>query len=644
MTLLNIAIHFAIGMAISLLGFYFFRKFIRKYFTKHLTYIFLSYWAFCILIFLFLIGSGGATFYIDTTIWYEFGSFIGAFLLAATLLFQIRSFRRQQVEAKFFEMVKYYRDNVVQMKLRNPFHHNSHEETHAEGRRVLKVIFDQYKVARGIVDFEKVVDSNKIDDCFIKPKEYNAFFSSQSDQELSAEHKKMFIENEIAYLITYWGVSSGTVKEIENWLTKQFRLKNKEKDENDYPELQTELIRKIIKCVAFYKCDCNKDCHSKYTDSIYTHLKQTEGRSFIECKKSTKKTKFFGGHQYQLGHYFRHLFQAVKFIDQQPAWLFSKVDKYEYAKILRAQMSNYEQALLFINSLTVLGRNWEYNNKEGKRLISEYHMIKNLPQHFIPNMNPKDYYPDVNFEWKENDKNEINLPTKTMQSTSNQTTPAREKENHLRIEEVEKWRKEISTWNLLYKKYPPKVKLYFWSLAFTGTIILIAWIYFKEYNLRWLLLVIPALNAYLSYRLSKSHIVNIFESYRVELQIEPLLYNKNKLSLIQQKIIEKKIGSDVSNQSYIEFLLNHIETKKQTKRFNYPTSVWFISVTVSAIIVASVKTFSLADLPIAITFFYVIFVIEIFIRNNFIDIYKNRYNDLIKALKNIQLNNLSKKG
>jgi hypothetical protein len=79
----------------------------------------------------------------------------------------------------------------------------------------------------------------------------------------------LFIENEIAYLITYWGVSSGTVKEIENGLRKQFKHKDKEKDENDYPELQTELIRKILKCIAFYKCDGNKDCHFKYSNSIY---------------------------------------------------------------------------------------------------------------------------------------------------------------------------------------------------------------------------------------------------------------------------------------------------------------------------------------------------------------------------------------
>ena len=357
-----------------------------------------------LLIFLFVRSTGNIlTWDINTSVWSNFGAFIGAFLFAGTLLFQIRAFRRQQVEAKFFEMVRYYRDNVTQMKLRNPFHHKSHEETYAEGRRVLKVIFDQYKVALGIVDFQKVVDINNVDKCLKDPDKYNDFFAllSPKKQELKEQQKKLFIENEIAYLIMYWGVSSGSVKEMESWLTELFKLKDKDKTEVDYPELETELVRKVLKCIALYKCDENRTCKKDHSAMLYSHLKKTGLRDFVGCEKATKKTKFFGGHQYQLGHYFRHLYQVVAFIDEQPSWLFSVDEKYSYVKTLRAQMSNYEQALLFINSLTVMGRNWEYSNKNERNLISDYNLIKNLPEHFIPYMNPEEYYPEVNFEWKE---------------------------------------------------------------------------------------------------------------------------------------------------------------------------------------------------------------------------------------------------
>jgi len=555
----KLIIHLISGILISGIGFLPFRYFLKKKFTKHLKYFFLSYWAFCLLIFLFLIASGGFTFYINTSIWYEFGSFIGAFLLAATLLFQIRSFRRQQVESKFFEMVKYYRDNVIQMKLRDPFHDDKHEETHAEGRKVLKVIFNQYKVARGIVDYESIVDINKIDDCLRTPKGYNPFFSSQADQKLSSNQKKLFIENEIAYLIVYWGVSSGTVKEIENWLTKQFKLKDKEKEKNDYPELQTELIRKILKCVAFYKCDCDDDCHLEYSDLIYSHLKQTSDRSFTECPNSIKKTKFFSGHQYQLGHYFRHLYQAVKFIDQQPAWLFSKVEKYEYAKILRAQMSNYEQALLFINSLTVLGRNWEYNNKERKRLITEYHMIKNLPQHFIPNMDPQNYYPDVNYEWKEKSKNIIN------------------NSNEMSITcQAKKWESVLSFWNLIFKKYRTEwLVVTYATLGLSG--VLIAFVTWSDnIKIYWWMLPIAALLFFISVRYSWKKTERVIGRYYSEIQIEGEKWNHKTIKAIRKKVLGEKIGVRVSNPDYIEFLLDAFDRRRNLNAYSYPLIIAII--------------------------------------------------------------------
>jgi len=662
MTLLNIAIHFTIGMAISLLGFYFFRKFIRKYFTKHLTYIFLSYWAFCILIFLFLIGSGGATFYIDTTIWYEFGSFIGAFLLAATLLFQIRAFRRQQVEAKFFEMVRYYRDNVDQMKFRNPFKHE--KEKHAEGRRVFKLIFDQYKVARGIVDFEKIVASENIKDCLKKPEEYNKYFKLQSSKELSADNKKIFIENEIAYLITFWGVSNGTVEEIEASLSENFKLEAiNEKDKvQEYPELKTELIRKVLTCIAFYKCDgnknenekCNKDCNANYTNSIYNHKKQSDNRAFVECSISLKKTKFFRGCEFQLGHFFRHLYQTVKFIDKQPSWLFSQDEKYEYVKTLRAQMSNYEQALLFINSLTALGRNWEYSNKEGKRLISEYNLIKNLPQHFIPNMNPKDFYPKVKFDWERDANKVIDPLDKHLEIKTNLNIIVEQQANQLKIEEIESWRKEISLWKLVFMKYPIKEKLLFWSVILVAALVLYFWLQFNSIMWSWFLLIIPGFTAYISVRLSRKHREKIIRDYCKELQIDRTL-NEPALSLIQQRIIEIKLGVNSTNKEYIDFLICHFQNKAKKVKYNYPIIIWALSISLSSYLAFAFGVFAKSvnnweefiklSKPLLEIIGMVLYTLAI-IEFGLIRIYAthNKYKTIIEVLKNIQLTNLSKKG
>lgn len=123
----------------------------------------------------------------------------------------------------------------------------------------------------------------------------------------------------------------------------------------------------------------------------------------IEEKKTResikKKRNFefnpFGGHQSRLGHYFRHIYQTVKFVDGQKI----DIEKYEYVKMLRAQLSNHEQALLFLNSLSYLGQTWVKEN-----LINEYKLIKNLPKNFfdeIAEINPKQIYPKLIFEWEE---------------------------------------------------------------------------------------------------------------------------------------------------------------------------------------------------------------------------------------------------
>lgn len=69
-----------------------------------------------------------------------------------------------------------------------------------------------------------------------------------------------------------------------------------------------------------------------------------------------RKTSYvpFEGHQSRLDHYYRHLFQSLRFVDDQEI----DIDKYQYAKIIRAQLTVHEQALLFIYSLTKNGKIW----------------------------------------------------------------------------------------------------------------------------------------------------------------------------------------------------------------------------------------------------------------------------------------------
>lgn len=369
---------------------------------------------FVLLVLLFIKGSSYQRFsfgFIDTKVWSEFGTFIGGILLAATLIYQIISFRRQQVEAKFFELVKYYRDNVSEMKLKNPFYYTANkmdtdkvgienkerefDEEYIEGRRVFKIIFDQYRIAYGICKNSEQV--NVQDPMLVVQRKKKEVFSKYFRLFVNSEKvKKRFIENEIAYLVTFWGVADDFSKEIDDRLKKQYVL-----TDSKNPLLEKCFIDYFKSLVATYEADEP----SKYSAMLKKWKNdQIKTGGLINDNAPSGKMKFFGGHQYHLGHFFRHLYQAVTFINDQPWWLMDRDRKYGYIKTLRAQMSNYEQALLFINSLTIFGRDWELNmQRREQKLITKYNLIKNLPRYFVPDMNPADYYPLVDFEFKDDE-------------------------------------------------------------------------------------------------------------------------------------------------------------------------------------------------------------------------------------------------
>jgi hypothetical protein len=76
--------------------------------------------------------------------------------------------------------------------------------------------------------------------------------------------------------------------------------------------------------------------------------------------------KSYGQH---IGHYFRRLFNIFRFIDESKQILFD--EKYEYARIVKSQLSNYEIKLLFYNSLTAKGNAFS-------KYIESYKLVKGI--------------------------------------------------------------------------------------------------------------------------------------------------------------------------------------------------------------------------------------------------------------------------
>lgn len=121
-----------------------------------------------------------------------------------------------------------------------------------------------------------------------------------------------------------------------------------------------------------------------------------------ETKLKTQRDRGFGylpfeGHQSRLGHYYRHLYQLIRYVDQQT--MFDTDQKYEYMKTIRAQLSTHEQALLLVNSLTPIGRDWW----DKGNLITKYRLVQNIPRGFFDSaeLDVGKLFSPGYFEWEE---------------------------------------------------------------------------------------------------------------------------------------------------------------------------------------------------------------------------------------------------
>jgi hypothetical protein len=119
--------------------------------------------------------------------------------------------------------------------------------------------------------------------------------------------------------------------------------------------------------------------------------------------KTINEDQYLGGHLSRLGHYYRHLYHCVRYVDEQS--FLQDEDKRQYMKMLRAQLSNEEQICLFLNALSPLGKKaWASPKARGhgpeSSLIMRYKMIKNIPKHALGDIDPKTYFP-MSYEYDE---------------------------------------------------------------------------------------------------------------------------------------------------------------------------------------------------------------------------------------------------
>lgn len=342
----------------------------------------------------------------------QIGDFIGgvvgtifslsAFLLLALTFYEQTKFaKRERFESKFFDLLKLHRENVSEL-----------EKDSENGRKALHDIYNQFLTCREeckpLFNKKKPVD--------IYQPEYLKKFESLIKLTNPNLNLLDIAKLDIPYILTFFGVSAQGKMSILDQLEKKYKMQFLEKiieniamkpvETSDYfsnwKRINNLTISKKDRVLYFIRQLRNNPKYEYDDKHLFTIAK--------DYFYASDFTKFYGGHQYKIGHYFRHLFLTFTYVNEQ--CFLSKKEKYFYAKLLRAQLSTSEQGLLFINSLSTLGLVWDINPKvkktnivwldkiliKPKRLITKYNLIKNLPRKEVFGIIYKDFYPNLDYE------------------------------------------------------------------------------------------------------------------------------------------------------------------------------------------------------------------------------------------------------
>jgi hypothetical protein len=148
-------------------------------------------------------------------------------------------------------------------------------------------------------------------------------------------------------------------------------------------------------CFDFFYHDLKKEYIKLIADYSLKNLRQiyvpdSDFNIPKEIKEELALTawnNFFNHTRSDLSHYFRTIYNIVKFInDKKP-----ENPKY-YTNLLRSQFSTYEHLLLFYNCIS------EYGDKKFKPLIIEYSMLDNLSTSELLDIEHRELYPEKTYQ------------------------------------------------------------------------------------------------------------------------------------------------------------------------------------------------------------------------------------------------------
>lgn len=187
------------------------------------------------------------------------------------------------------------------------------------------------------------------------------------------------------------------IKEQKEYLAAQNEVLRTQNFENTFFQL-LKLLNDIVNSIDLVASDRTtkgRDCFSIFYRRLITEYRNSKKNPENQDKNQLELIKlsyasFYQLYQGELGHYFRTLYNLVKFIKH------SNVDnKPFYTNLVRAQLSNQELTILFYNCIT------ENGSEKFKPLIEEFAFFKNMSKgDLLSRVEDVSFYEDCAFGTK----------------------------------------------------------------------------------------------------------------------------------------------------------------------------------------------------------------------------------------------------
>ncbi len=316
-------------------------------------------------------------------------------------------FRLQQFESQFYKLLDFHRENVSNMEF------ELYKEL-ASGNKVFKLIVNQ--IENAFYEILPLIENKEIKDLVVQEHLTTLNFIKKYRRSISLNQ---LIALDIAYTVTFLGISNRDQYALIRRLKDRYEvnlvknvyhlLRLKLADFSFHKQFST-IAKNASSDVDFEKLKKEWQASIEdeyYMQELYRNIDYENINEYeinevaYDSLKSRNSVKYYGGHQYRLGHYFRNLFHTFKLIDTSS--FLTDSDKKNYSRIVRAQLSSYELYLLFFNSLSFFGKEWEFSSldKMEKCIITKYEVLKNIPDISVYNqINIPNYYPDINYDFR----------------------------------------------------------------------------------------------------------------------------------------------------------------------------------------------------------------------------------------------------